>query len=157
MPTIKINDKNIHYLDEGEGHPILMGHSYLWNSEMWRPQLEHLKHKYRCIVPDLWGHGHSDNTKLDHCSIEQLADDMWTFSQVLGLKSFSLLGLSVGGMWSAHMAIKHPEQITSMVIMDTYLGQEGPEKQALYLGLLNAVEQAECVPKALYEKYYQTF
>ena len=157
MPKIKINDKQIHYLDEGEGHPILMGHSYLWNSEMWRPQIEQLKHKYRCIVPDLWGHGQSDNTHSEHCSIEQLADDMWTFSQALGLKTFSLLGLSVGGMWSAHLAVKHPEQITSMVMMDTYLGQEEPEKQALYLGMLSAVEQAQCVPEVLHEKILPMF
>lgn len=34
---------------------MLLGHSYLWDPEMWRPQINALSQHYRIIVPALWG------------------------------------------------------------------------------------------------------
>ena len=45
----------LEYIDEGKGEVIVFVHSYLWDKEMWRPQVEHLKEKYRCISIDLPG------------------------------------------------------------------------------------------------------
>lgn len=59
MPTLEVNNRELHYLDEGEGPTLLFGHSYLWDSTMWRQQLAALRTSYRCLVPDLWGHGQS--------------------------------------------------------------------------------------------------
>lgn len=51
----------LEYIDEGKGEVIVFVHSYLWDKEMWRPQVGHLKEKYRCISIDLPGHGDSSN------------------------------------------------------------------------------------------------
>lgn len=40
------------YLDVGEGEVLLFGHSYLWDHQMWAPQVAALSQRYRCIVPD---------------------------------------------------------------------------------------------------------
>ena len=37
----------LEYIDEGKGEVIVFVHSYLWDKEMWRPQVEHLKEKYK--------------------------------------------------------------------------------------------------------------
>ena len=42
----------IHYLDVGKGPVVLFGHSYLWDSRMWKSQIEELSRNYRCIVRD---------------------------------------------------------------------------------------------------------
>lgn len=52
MPTM---GKSLHYLDVGSGFPLLLGHSYLFDLNMWAPQFEALAKRYRLIVPDLWG------------------------------------------------------------------------------------------------------
>lgn len=58
--VMEIAGRQMAYLDEGQGPVVLFGHSYLWDSAMWAPQVEALKGQYRCIVPELWGHGDSD-------------------------------------------------------------------------------------------------
>lgn len=48
MPTM---GKSLHYLDVGSGFPLLLGHSYLFDLNMWAPQFEALAKRYRLIVP----------------------------------------------------------------------------------------------------------
>lgn len=58
MPTIIVEGKSCFYQDVGEGYPVLLGHSYLWTSSMWEPQIKSLGvNGFRCIAPDLWDHG----------------------------------------------------------------------------------------------------
>ncbi|MDA6077685.1 hypothetical protein O0544_19320 [Edwardsiella anguillarum] len=49
----------MYYEDHGSGFPLVLGHSYLFDADMWRPQIEALSARYRVIVPELWGHGRS--------------------------------------------------------------------------------------------------
>ncbi|MDN6550166.1 MAG: hypothetical protein L0K69_08595 [Enterobacterales bacterium] len=60
MPFIQVNDRQMHYIDRGEGFALLLGHSYMFDSNMWAPQIEALSQHFRVIAPDLWGHGKSD-------------------------------------------------------------------------------------------------
>lgn len=137
MKKQRINNAEMAYLDEGQGAPILFGHSFLWDSAMWQAQTKQFKNNYRCIVPDLWSHGQSDPLPHASCSLENLADDYWQFSQALSLDKFALVGLSVGGMWATHLALAYPKAISALILMDTYVGPEPEIPQAVYLGLLD--------------------
>jgi pimeloyl-ACP methyl ester carboxylesterase len=136
-----IGKANMAYLDVGQGYPVVMGHSFLWDADMWHPQLTMFRDNYRCIIPDLWSHGQSDPLPEAMYSIEKLAEDYWQFTQALGLKKFALLGLSVGGMWAAHIALAHPEAVSALVLMDTYLGAEPEATQKVYLGMIDEIER----------------
>lgn len=136
---------NMAYLDQGTGHPLLMGHSYLWDANMWRPQVDTLQAHYRCIVPDLWSHGQSDPLPHSICTIKDLSEGYWQLTQTLGLKKFALIGLSVGGMWATQFALAHPEAVSALVLMDTYVGAEPLETRKVYLGMLDELEQGEQV------------
>ena len=86
---------NLRYIDEGEGEVLVFVHSYLWNKEMWRPQIDYLKEKYRCISIDLPGHGESPNLKdieTENVISELLSDLM--------IEKYTYVGLSIGGMLS---------------------------------------------------------
>ncbi|GAL19475.1 beta-ketoadipate enol-lactone hydrolase [Vibrio maritimus] len=54
MKQFTVEGQVMTYQDVGEGPVVLFGHSYLWDSQMWQPQVEALSQHYRCIVPDLW-------------------------------------------------------------------------------------------------------
>lgn len=149
MPTMSINGRIVHYLDEGEGFPILLGHSFLWDSTMWAPQLKVLSKQYRCLVPDLWDHGQSGHLNAEHYTLKQLSEDYWQFTQQLGLEKFAVLGLSVGGMWGAQLTLDHPAAVSALVLMDTYVGAEPEETQKRYLGLLAAMKAMKCVSEEL--------
>ncbi|HAH02970.1 MAG TPA: 2-succinyl-6-hydroxy-2,4-cyclohexadiene-1-carboxylate synthase, partial [Vibrio sp.] len=57
MNKFTVDNQSMAYLDEGQGPVVVLGHSYLWDSAMWKPQIDALKTQYRCIVPELWSHG----------------------------------------------------------------------------------------------------
>lgn len=140
MKKQRIGSANIAYQDVGKGHPLLMGHSFLWDAHMWSPQVDFLKSHYRCITPELWSHGQSDPLPHACYSIEALAEDYWQFAQALMLNQFALVGLSVGGMWAAHLALKYPKAVSALVLMDTFVGAEPTNTQKIYFGMMDALE-----------------
>ena len=60
---LEILGKNMAYVDEGEGDPIVFLHGNPTSSYLWRNILPYLTEYGRCIAPDLIGMGDSD--KLD--------------------------------------------------------------------------------------------
>lgn len=149
MNKCMVKQASMAYRDEGQGHPVVMGHSFLWDADMWQAQTLQLKKTYRCIVPDLWSHGKSDPLPYESCSLETLAEDYWQFTQALSLEKFALIGLSVGGMWAAHLALAHPEAVSALVLMDTYVGEEAAIPQAIYMGMLDEMASGNRVDSEL--------
>ena len=45
------------FQEKGTGETIVLIHSYLWDSEMWREQIDLLSKKYHCLAIDLPSHG----------------------------------------------------------------------------------------------------
>lgn len=157
MPEIEINGKSIYYTDEGEGQVLLMGHSYLWDRHMWDAQVKVLSANFRCIVPDLWGHGRSDLLPEGDYSLSDLADDYLLFLDKLGIENFSLIGLSVGGMWSSEIVLKRPASVKQIILMDTYVGEEPEKTKALYFSMLDRVESAGAIPDQMIEELVPLF
>ena len=149
MPYIHVNHKKLFYLDEGEGPVLLFGHSFLWDHRMWRKQVAVLKQQYRCIVPDLWGHGYSDTLGDGPVTLESLADDFLALMDALDVRTFSIIGLSVGGMWGAELAAKAPGRVNALALMDTSVAAEPEESKQRYFAMLDTVESANCLPPAM--------
>ena len=62
--------------------------------------------------------------------------------QHLGIEKFSIIGLSVGGMWGTQMALDYPKQVTALMIMNTFVGDEPEESQQAYMGLIDTFKKA---------------
>lgn len=152
MPCITINQRSMHYHDSGEGDVLLFGHSYLWDHNMWRAQIAFLSEHYRCIVPDLWGHGDSEAVPEGAVTIQSLADDHWALMQALEIEQFTVIGLSVGGMWGTRLALDHPDAVKRLVIMGSFVGVEPEEPKARYFGMLDIVEQVGAIPLPMIEQ-----
>jgi len=152
MPHITIHGQDLHYLDRGAGFPVLFGASYLWDTAMWAPQVEALSTRYRCIVPDLWGHGKSGAIPELPYTISKLAGDMRGLVDALGLAEFAIVGLSVGGMWGMELALDCPERVKALVLMDTAAGDEPAPTKALYFGMLDLMERVGAIPPPLAEQ-----
>jgi pimeloyl-ACP methyl ester carboxylesterase len=74
-------------------------------------------------VPDLRGHGSSDKpAELAAYSLEIMADDLLGVADHLGWRSFTLLGHSMGGMVAQVLALRAPERLDGLVLMDTCHG-----------------------------------
>lgn len=146
MGTFTINNKTMHFLDKGEGPVLVFGHSYLWDNTMWAPQVDVLSQHYRCIVPDLWSHGQSESAPEKTRSLRDYADDILALIDHLNIETFSVIGLSVGGMWGAELALKAPARVQSLVLMDTFIGYEPEVTHAKYFAMLDTIAELQAVP-----------
>ncbi|MEB0107614.1 alpha/beta fold hydrolase [Pseudomonas sp. GNP013] len=149
MPVAIIDGQPLHYLDQGAGPVVLLGSSYLWDYTMWAPQIEALSQQYRVIVPELWGHGESGTLPPQTQSLDDLARQTLALLDQLEISQVNLVGLSVGGMWGARLALRAPERINSVVLMDTYLGAEPEATRQYYFSLFKMIEDAGAIPEPL--------
>ncbi|ETS29907.1 2-succinyl-6-hydroxy-2,4-cyclohexadiene-1-carboxylate synthase [Photorhabdus temperata] len=157
MKTIQLHNKTMAYRDEGEGFPLLLGHSYLFNSDMWAPQIEVLSKKYRVIAPDLWGHGNSAELPEQHKTLADLARDYLALMDQLGIKEFAVIGLSAGGMWGTELAAMVPNRVKALVLMDTFVGLEPEVTHKKYFAMLDMIEQAGAIPQSLLQQIVPIF
>lgn len=157
--TLTISGKKLAYYDIGDlnAPAILLGHSFLWDKDMWRKQFDALSSDYRLIVPDLWAHGESEGLPAAPTSIKQIADDHCQLMQKLGISRFSIIGLSVGGMWGSQIALDHPDDVDTLIIMGTYVGAEPPESQAAYMGLIGQLKASNSFADELIETTWRYF
>jgi haloalkane dehalogenase len=111
----------MHYVDVGEGDPVLFLHGNPTSSYLWRNVIPHLSDHARCIAPDLIGMG-----KSDHPDIPYRYDDQYRyltgFTEALGLDSNVTLvlhdwGSGLGFRW-AH---EHEESVKGIAFMEAMI------------------------------------
>ncbi|WP_019622005.1 alpha/beta fold hydrolase [Amphritea japonica] len=157
MPSCTINNRELHYLDQGSGFPLLLGHSFLWDSRVWAPQLDLLSQHFRCIVPDLWSHGQSQTASEGDLSIVHLAEVHHQLMQTLEIDRYSVLGMATGGLWGAKLAMMYPDEVASLTLIACSLDSETAENREDYLELFNIVEQLGELPTAVVDAVIRIF
>lgn len=134
-----INGHWYHYVDEGQGHPIVMVHGNPTWSFYYRNLIKALRQRYRAIAPDHIGMGLSEKPDDRHYEYTagQRVRDLEAFIEYLGLKRFTLIGHDWGGIIGTCYAALHPERIAGMVMLNT-AGFMWPVDKKLPLALLAA-------------------
>ncbi|MDP9324906.1 MAG: alpha/beta hydrolase [Candidatus Dormibacteraeota bacterium] len=133
MPTISTNGVELNYIREGAGEPVLLVPGLLFGAKHWRPQIDALKDEYDVIAVDLRGQ-HGSQTTDDPAAYDMWAqmEDVYGLIQQLGIAPVHYVGLSMGGFIGMRMALKHPEALRDLVLIDTTDLPENPELAALY-------------------------
>ena len=112
----------MHYLDEGEGAPVLMVHGNPSWSFYYRNLVKALSGSRRCIVPDHIGMGLSDKPgdEAYAYTLAQRIDDLESLISSLNLtEPLTLVVHDWGGMIGFGWAVRHPEQVARIVILNT--------------------------------------
>lgn len=143
VKTFNVASQTMHYQDIGEGPVLVFGHSYLWDHTMWADQIAALSQSYRCIVPDCWGHGQSMVAPAATRSFADYARDVLALLDALSIETFSLVGLSSGGMWATEIAIQAPTRVQALILMDTFVALEPQVAHAKYFNMIETVESAQ--------------
>jgi len=119
---------NMAYLDEGstaqhDSHEILLAlHGNPTWSFYYRNVIKALKTSHRIIVPDHIGHGHSDCPKKYAYTLKQHIDDVEELMLDLhskGVKKIHLLVHDWGGAIGMGLAVRHPEMIGKIILLNT--------------------------------------
>lgn len=155
--TVPVAGSDISLLRSGEGHAVVLAHSYLWDAEMWRPQIEALSRGYRVIVPELWGHGASGDMPVGTRTLRDVAVQHLALLDRLGLESIILVGLSVGAMWAAELALIAPGRVRALVLMDSFMGLEPEGSRLRYDAFLDAIEATGTVSVPLLDAVVPLF
>ncbi|MFC0385548.1 alpha/beta fold hydrolase [Muricoccus vinaceus] len=137
--------------------PVVLGPSFLWDTSMWAPQIEALAARYRVIVPDLWGHGGSAALPPGTTTMRDLAQQHLTLLDRLNVGRCSIIGLSVGGMWGAELALMAPERVAGLVLMDTSLAVEPEQTRDGYFAMLGTVGAHGAVPEPVLDAVVPLF
>lgn len=144
MPTIEVNGTRLYYEDTGPGstgETIAFSHGLLWGTELFAPQIEALRGRYRCIAWDHRGQGKSDADWREHIGIELVWQDAVALLAALGATRVHFCGLSMGGFVAMRMAARNPELVRSLILIETSAGPEAPENVPRYR-MLNRVVRA---------------
>ena len=112
---------SLHYQEHGSGDPpLLLLHGFTGSSLDWLDVVDELAGARRVVTYDQRGHGDSTNTgDASSYTFDQLADDLAFVIDDRELAPLDLLGHSMGGIVSMKFALAHPDQLRSLILMDT--------------------------------------
>lgn len=112
---------NMHYVDEGEGDPIVFVHGNpSWSFEF-RNLIKELSKTNRCVAPDHIGFGLSDKpVRWSYLPVEH-AKNFEQLMESLDLEKITLIVGDWGGPIGLSYAIAHPEKIRNLVVTNTWI------------------------------------
>ena len=96
----------------GSGQPVLLLHSGLGDSRMWREVAAKLERRYRVYSPDLRGYGRSPLGKGRVSHVR----DVERLLKAVHLGRTFLVGVSLGARVAAEFAALHPERVAGLVL-----------------------------------------
>lgn len=114
----------------GPGPAVIFSHGLLMNHTMFAPQVEALRDAYRVITWDERGHGEAEHEGT--WTYWDSADDLIAILDQLGIERAVLAGMSQGGYLSLRAALRYPERVRALVLLDTQAQTEDAELIPLY-------------------------
>ncbi|WP_299425399.1 haloalkane dehalogenase [uncultured Shimia sp.] len=117
---VEVNGHKIHYVDEGEGQPILFMHGNPTSSYLWRNIIPHVLPHGRAIALDLIGMGKSDKPDLAY-RFEDHVPYLDGFIEALGLKDVVLVIHDWGSALGFHYARRHPNNVRGIAFMEAVI------------------------------------
>lgn len=104
----------------GAGPPVVLVHGFALDHRMWDDITPALARDHTVITYDCRGFGES--AEFDHVTAYTHADDLLALLAHLGLQRAALVGLSFGGGVVLKTALRAPESVTQLVLVDAVLG-----------------------------------
>ncbi|GAB3695282.1 alpha/beta fold hydrolase [Corynebacterium nasicanis] len=120
---------SVSYGPSSDSEPIVFLGSIASTTDMWLPQLDELSKTRRVIALDHRGHGLSPDPDVEPGSttFDDLADDVLSTLDSLGIDRFQVVGLSLGGAVAQYLALTSP-RVTRAGFLCTAAYFGGPEK-----------------------------
>ena len=102
-----------------DADPILFLHGFPESHRTWRHQLQSLAADFRVVAPDQRGFGGSDKPEgVEQYETSKPVADLIALADVLGIGSFTLVGHDWGGAAAWLAALKHPDRVKRLVIVN---------------------------------------
>jgi pimeloyl-ACP methyl ester carboxylesterase len=105
-------ESKFRYIEQGEGHPLILLHGLFGALSNWKDVLDEFSPRYKVIIPLMPIY----DLPLLRTNVKSLAKFIHKFITFKGYKSFSLIGNSLGGHVSLVYATAHPEGVKNLIL-----------------------------------------
>jgi pimeloyl-ACP methyl ester carboxylesterase len=111
-----------HYVDEGTGRPVVLLHGQPTWGYIYRRFIAPLATTHRVIVPDHMGFGKSQTPQDREYSLATHVENLTALIDALDLRDVTFVMQDWGGPIGCGYAVRHPERVHSLVLMNTVSG-----------------------------------
>ena len=113
----------MHYVDEGEGAPVLMLHGEPTWAFLYRKMIPTVAGVARVVAPDYFGFGRSDKpTRIEDYSYDFHCSSIERFADELDLRDVTVVVQDWGGPIGLRLAVERPDRVARLVILNTGIG-----------------------------------
>jgi len=125
----EVNGTKLYYETAGKGPAIVLVHGGLVDSRLWDDQMKEFAKHHRVVRYDLRGFGRSAGAPQPFSHIE----DLRALMDFLKIERAAIVGLSLGGIVAADLALEHPERVDRLVLVGSGLrgDKQPPDKEAI--------------------------
>jgi len=106
------------YEVNGKGYPVILVNGFGSKKEGWMGQIPELSKKFKVITFDCRGSGKSDRPDIPY-TMEMFADDIKHLMDFLKIERAHFVGFSLGGMILQNFALKYPEKLNKLVLINS--------------------------------------
>jgi pimeloyl-ACP methyl ester carboxylesterase len=149
MERATINGVELAYRTAGEasGRPIILIHGFTGNTRNWALTVKPLiQAGWRTLSADNPGHGHSSAPEDRACyTMAAMADAQYGLARQLGFEPAVVVGHSMGGAIAEEYAIRHPEVVTALVLVDSAGG--GPRDDQMMAMMARTMDEARTIAR----------
>lgn len=115
---VTVRDLRFHFYDwGGDGPPLLLLHGLASNCHIWDRVAPLLVKGFSVTALDQRSHGDSEGTAEGYDFANTVAD-VKSFMEVCNIQRPILVGHSWGGNVALHVAVKHPEAVAGLILVD---------------------------------------
>jgi 3-oxoadipate enol-lactonase len=120
MPFVDLPQARIHYLLSGDSSlpALVLSNSLGTNFSIWDARVAEFERHFRILRYDMRGHGKSSVPPPPY-SVPELAGDLLSLADFLGIDRFHFCGLSIGGMIGMSLALQSPARLRKLVLCST--------------------------------------
>jgi haloalkane dehalogenase len=124
----EIDGMRMHYLDEGQGDPILLLHGEPDWSYLYRKMIPPLATAFRVVAPDYFGFGRSDKpTDIAWYTFDRHTASIGALVEQLDLRGITIVVQDWGGPIGLRVATEMPDRFARLVVLNTGLMSPGED------------------------------
>jgi esterase len=143
MPEIQLPAIRLYYEEHGTGAPILLIHGTGGDADIWGSAPEELARLGRVIVYDRRGSTRSERpAPYQRATPAEHADDAAALLAELGAMPAIVIGRSYGGQVAVNLALRYPERVRALVLLEGGAQALSPELGAFLAGLRDRIRAA---------------
>jgi len=148
---VEVLGSKMHYIDEGEGDPILFLHSFPVSNYIWRNIIPTINSLGRCIAPDMIGMGKSDMPDNITYNVQTHCEYMNAFIKALNLHNVTLVLHGFGSVLGLYYAMLHSDNIKAIALYEVHLIDHKDQNQFLSLPVKQMLSFASKDPATSYK------